>query len=277
VGAVLALPKGATVYAASNRDRFRTYASCHALTWYKYMLNKGMDISNGSVYFITECTKSVNWGIAVFYARQRASNNIRFIIDGESYCWDSRGKVEARVGPESTDITVSDGGVPNQCVFLRGYKVMLRSDIWKKLKSTTIVTSNDGGFSLTQIMGTSHSLGNGVSSASREADSFHQSMSDNQNTPDPSHRDQAHQLTGIQALQGSLSKAAEAFSELETLNDQKLGSPGGDIILVEEFFSEVAPVCIFILDHLRVLKPLYQLHPSDLINVMLLQLVSFCS
>jgi hypothetical protein len=129
VGAVLALPKGATVYEETDRGQFRTHTSRHALTWYKDMLNRGMEISNGSVYFITECTKTVNWGIAVFYACPTANHNIRFISNGESYSWAYWGKVVARVGPESTDVTVSDSGEPNQCVFLWGFKIMLRSDV----------------------------------------------------------------------------------------------------------------------------------------------------
>ena len=250
VGAVLALPKGATVYQETNREQFCRHASRHALAWYKDMLNKGMNISNGSVYFVTECTKSVNWGIAVFYKRPMANHSIRFISDGESHSWACWGKVEARVGPESTDITVSDSGEPNQCVFLRGFKIMLRSDVWEKLKSTTTLTSDDGRFSSPPIPGTSHSPNNGRSGS--RADSFHQSGSDNRNTPDS-------QVRGHRGLQ------ADHYKQVR------------DVIL-EEFFSETPPVCILIFGHLfQVLNPLYQLHPSDMINAMLLHLVRFHS
>ena len=270
-GAVLVLPKGATVYQASYLESFRIHASRHALTWYKYLLDAGMGVSNGSLYFITECTKSVNWGIAVFYARPILNDNLRFIFDGDSYRWDSRGKVEARVGPdsESTDMTVSDGGKPNQCVFLRGYKIMLRSDVWNKLNSTTIGTPNDGGFSTPN-----HSLSGGTS------DSSHQSTSDNHNTPDPRHdRLQANQPTGMQVvLQGGPSEEAETTIEPETLDNHKLRSQEVGGVILEEFFSETAPVRILILCQLiQLLNPICQLHPSDLINVMLLHLVRFYS
>lgn len=239
-GAVLVLPKGATVYEARNRESFRIHASRHALTWYKYMLNAGMNISNGSLYFITECTKSVNWGIAVFYARPKDNDSLRFIFDGDSYRWDSRGKVEARVGPnsESADMTVSDGGKLNQCVFLRGYKIMLRSDVWNKLNTITSGTSNDGGFSTPN-----HSPS-------------HQSTSDNHNTPDD--RLRADQLAGKQvAFQGGgPSEEAETTIECKTLNNQKLGSQVGEVIL-EEFFSETAPVRILVLCHFtQLLNPI---------------------
>ncbi|KAF8340208.1 hypothetical protein F5887DRAFT_857967, partial [Amanita rubescens] len=65
-GAALALPKGATLYEAVNKLHFQKHASSHAINWYKYMLDKGRDISNGSLYFVTECVKSINWGTAVY-------------------------------------------------------------------------------------------------------------------------------------------------------------------------------------------------------------------
>ena len=60
-GAVLALPKGATVYEATNKLHFQQHAARHAVSWYKYMLKKGRDVTNGSLYFVTDCIKSVNW------------------------------------------------------------------------------------------------------------------------------------------------------------------------------------------------------------------------
>ena len=264
-GAVLALPKGAIVYEAGNRRSFKMHASRHALSWYERVLNDGIDISNGSVYLVTECTKSTDWGIAVFYARSRANHNLRFIADGESYKWDYRGNVEARIGSQSTDtMTVSDGWEPNQCIFLRGYKIMLRPDLWEKLNSATIMTSQDGGFLSPPTSRTSHSTHHGTSGS--QTDSFHRSTSDNGKIPDPGHRRlQANPLTHTQVLQGAGStKTAETTSEL------------GQVML-EDFFGETAPVRVSSLTMSRVLNPLYQLHPSDLINVMLLHLVRFYS
>ncbi|KAF8731068.1 hypothetical protein AX14_005236, partial [Amanita brunnescens Koide BX004] len=137
-GAVLALPKGATVYEVRNRHDFQTYAARHAVSWYEYAFKIGMDIFNGSLYFVTECTKTTDWGIAVFYARQAADDYLRFIFDRESYQWKRQGKVEARVGSKSGDKFDCNIGEPNQCAFLRGYKMMLRQDIWGKIKFATV-------------------------------------------------------------------------------------------------------------------------------------------
>jgi hypothetical protein len=214
-GAVLALPKGAIVYEAQNRADLQAHASRHALDWYEHVLNDGVDISNGSVYFVTECTKSVDWGIAVFYARSTAYHNLRLTFDGDSYQWDYRGKVEARTGSNSADLTVSDGAEPNQCVFLGGFKIMLRPEIWDELKMASMASSQYGGLSSSQTSG------------SRTA-TYHQSTSDNRNASGPSQR-----LFQAQHEGGS-AKTAETTSML------------GQVIL-EDFFHEPAPVWIFFL------------------------------
>ena len=180
-GAVLALPKGATVYEVRNRRHFQAYGARHALNWYEYALNVGMDILNGSLYFVTECTKTMDWGIAVFYARQRADGYLRFIFDRESYRWRRQGKVEARVGSKSADNIDYNTGEPNQCVFLRGYKIMLRQDIWDKLKSAT--TPQDGQIS--PFAGTiSHDSSHRTSDS--QTDFFYQSLNHNRSNMGPS-------------------------------------------------------------------------------------------
>ena len=205
------------------------HASRHALRWYEHVLNDGVDISNGSLYFVTECTKSVDWGIAVFYARSEDNHNLRLIFDGESYQWECRGKIDARIGSQSTDTTVPDRGEPNQSVFLGGYKIMLRQDIWDKLKSAITVASQDGGDSSPEI---SHSA-NYWTSAS-QTDPFNQSPSNNLNAPESGYRRcQGNQLTHtMQVLQGGSAKTADTTGELGRL-------------ILDESFGDIAAVRIF--------------------------------
>ena len=84
-------------------------------------------------YFVTECTKSMNWGIGAFYSRSEAHDYLRYISDQDSCQWKCRG--EARTGSKG----YSNSRRKRQCVFLRGYKIMLRPDIWKKLKDAIVV------------------------------------------------------------------------------------------------------------------------------------------
>ena len=235
-GAVLVLPTGATFYRTRNRLHFQNHASRHAINWYKYMLNNGMDNPNGSLYLVTECTKSLNWGISVFYAHPTANTTLRFAFN-EGLCrWDSRGKIEARAGPEPKDITVADDDEPNQCVFLRGYKIMLRPDIWDKLRSAVDVTSQDGEFSVSPSTRVRTCATNQLSGS--QMNSPHQSMGDNSNTSGPN---------------GATPRATNQLMHSETLGF--LGgtmnvaegsidwSRSGEVVLEDNFFDE-APVSI---------------------------------
>ncbi|KAF8329001.1 hypothetical protein F5887DRAFT_1006232 [Amanita rubescens] len=239
-GAALALPKGATLYKAMNKLHFRKHAACHAINWYKYMLiDKGRDISNGSLYFVTGCIKSINWGTAVFYARPIPGDYLRFVFSRESCQWDYCGKVDAREGPESTDIIPSDEE-PNQCVFLSGYKVMLRQDIWNNLFKDAIAVdpSRDGEFPSPSTGTFDHSPN--PSTSGSQTKSFHPSMSDGRSARDPSRGTRQHASQTIHSDSG-------------TVGDPKHGWLGD--VMLEELVGATAP-----------------LHPSDLINVELLRL-----
>ncbi|KAF8340211.1 hypothetical protein F5887DRAFT_855097, partial [Amanita rubescens] len=124
-GAVLALPKGAIVYEALNKFHFQQHAACHAINWYKHMFDQGRDFPNGSLYLVTECVKTANWGTAVFYASPTTSDYLWLDFDEGSCQWESLGNIDATKGPKQKDIVASDEE-PNQCVFICGYKIMLR-------------------------------------------------------------------------------------------------------------------------------------------------------
>ncbi|KAF8336680.1 hypothetical protein F5887DRAFT_1246950 [Amanita rubescens] len=243
-GAVLALPTGATLYEAVNTLHFETHAARHAASWYEYVLKEGRDVSNGSLYFVTECIKSKSWGIAVFYGRTTASDDLRVIFNEGSCQWGRRGKVEARVGPKSKDIVLSDDDEPNQCVFLRGFKIMLRPDVWDKLKSSIGVTTRDGESSSAPFpTRTTHFQTHDMSGTSQA--NLHQSTSDSHNSPHNARLD-ANQLIHMPMPQAIPRKV------VETSNNHPLSL--GQVIL-EDNFREAVP-----------------LHPSDLINAMLLHL-----
>ena len=233
-GAVLALPKGATLYEAVNKHHFQRHAARHAISWYEYCLNEGRDISNGSLYFVTECIKSVNWGIAVFYAQPKDDENLRLIFDEGSCRWAPGDNVEVRVGPKQKDVIVSDDDEPNQGVFLRGYKIMLQPDIWDRLKTAMAVTSPDGEVSSSQSTRTTSYSSEGNSGS--QIDSSRQSSSGNSNTSNSSYGTRvASQLMHTQAPPGNPTQGADIFKSETSSN-----WPGQ--VILEENFREEAPV-----------------------------------
>ena len=234
-GAVLVLPNGATLYEAVNKHHFQTHAARHAISWYEYSLNEGRDISNGSLYFVTECIKSVNWGIAVFYAHSVTGEYLRVIFDEGSCRWDPGDKVEARVGPKPKDIFVSGDEEPNQCVFLRGFKIMLRPDIWDRLKSAVAVTSLDGeaSFSFSSNK-TNHSTSQGNSGS--QTDSFHRSSGDDSNIPNSSYG------TSLASLFPHAPTPPDSPTECADDSGPKTSSDWLGKVILEERFREEAPV-----------------------------------
>ncbi|KAK2459349.1 hypothetical protein APHAL10511_008634, partial [Amanita phalloides] len=143
-GAILVLPDGAVLHKAKNKLPFRDFAARHAENLYRYMIQRGRDVPNGSLYIITGCIKSESWGIATFDRQSQPDEYLKFIsedvpmghpgrmsVSGRKYHWEHNGLALANTGPN--DI-VSDGvEMLNQCTFLRGYKVTLQEDAWEQL------------------------------------------------------------------------------------------------------------------------------------------------
>ena len=189
------MPKGATAYEALNKFRFQQHAARHAINWYKYMFDQGRDFPNGSLYLVTECVKSANWGNAVFYASPTISDYLWLNFGQEPCQWASLGKVDARKGPKEKDIAASDEK-PNQCVFICGYKVMLRQDIWDKLRSSFMVGPSQDGeppSSSTRVLGYSQS--HGMSGSQARSSGVNEGNNDNVQNSGHGARLQASQLT----------------------------------------------------------------------------------
>ncbi|KIL62142.1 hypothetical protein M378DRAFT_166125 [Amanita muscaria Koide BX008] len=134
-GAVLELPKGAIQDEAMNTRPFEQLAARHGVQWYKYIMNRGRGISNGSLYLITSVTKSAQWGIAVFDRPCAPGQGLKF--DKKSFLHFGKSTSKYRwKGSDTFPTKVSNpdqGDAANQCVFVRGYKIMIRQDIFDNL------------------------------------------------------------------------------------------------------------------------------------------------
>ncbi|KAM6493117.1 hypothetical protein JOM56_011251 [Amanita muscaria] len=114
-GAILELPAGATLLEAKNSLSFKALASRHAEKWYRYtVVTRGGDAPNGSLYLFVENE-----------ALTTTDPNLR-----SKYDWKGSGAFIAKVAMDSDIPDSRDGDNSNQCVFLRGYKIMLRKDVW---------------------------------------------------------------------------------------------------------------------------------------------------
>src|SRR6266704_1490335 len=135
-GAVLELPRGATFFKAQNTLALRELAVRQAENWYRYMIvNKAIDAHNGSLCIITACVKCYEWGIAYFDRPSTLEDDLQFVMADSStshygqaarppFHWRGSSPVLTKVSPSTQNLTVTHGE-PNQCIFLRGYQVML--------------------------------------------------------------------------------------------------------------------------------------------------------
>ncbi|KAF7982336.1 hypothetical protein HWV62_29046 [Athelia sp. TMB] len=135
--AVLTMPHGAMSEDYENTAAIRTYCLKNAVSWYRFINETlGRDALNGSVYVVTGCDKSKAWGIATTGESSSSQSlslqfNAKFIAASAGYecSWSSTGRSVQRVSRSPTDLAPGVKQPENQCLFIRGYKVMLREGL----------------------------------------------------------------------------------------------------------------------------------------------------
>ncbi|TRM63631.1 hypothetical protein BD626DRAFT_494914 [Schizophyllum amplum] len=141
-GAVLALPRGGARQDAQNLGAFEAQIDRHGISWYKYALNCGWQFDNGELYLVTGVDKAPIWGALAFCNSQR-SHNVSFRLAttmtnsglSHEYLWQHLAGQSARQGPDAAAALFDDNAAPveNQCVFLRGFRIMVRDEPWMRM------------------------------------------------------------------------------------------------------------------------------------------------
>ncbi|KAJ7708944.1 hypothetical protein B0H17DRAFT_1264538, partial [Mycena rosella] len=134
--AILLLPDGASRWDLRQLQVFRDYALKNAQSWYEFVNGElGRMIGNGDLYLVTGVTKSSSWGVAAI-ENQSGDGRVSLrliaaqIANAEaSYAWQwettssslNSGPLHRREGEESWR--------DNQTVFIRGFKIRMRSKL----------------------------------------------------------------------------------------------------------------------------------------------------
>ncbi|KAM6493120.1 hypothetical protein JOM56_011254 [Amanita muscaria] len=153
-----------------------------------------------------------------------------------------------------------DGDNSNQCVFLRGYKIMLRKDVWDN--------AVDPHSTATPHMPSSSSSSDPKSKQTRRGDSGNQN-------DHLRHEDGG----GLEPDGRTLRRLAQNTSEhgMEPMDMSTLPTTssqmGAERVIIQADFN-VSPVCT-VISGLPILTFQRELHPSDLINTVLLSQVTF--
>ena len=184
--------------------------------WYKYMMvDRGRVVPNGSLCLITGCIKTKSWCIATFHGRPNDSNRLQFNADGQpripGYGW------TPKISPSTEE--------PNQCVFLRGYKIILSQEGWEKLEELAASASQSG---LSGLPPTRITSVNQEGSRNRNNQSIPQASAHSHNLSQPAFGEA--ETTGLQDLsqQGSCNPALPNASD----NDMEQGAVDEDTVEV---------------------------------------------
>ena len=131
-GAILILPHGATFHDLRPKSQFRDLAIQRAFEWYRFATQHlQRQICNHSLYLITGFYKARSWSLASFQNAAPAAGGNSALIrvvkvgEGSSYGWESTFHMEWNDGPRG-----GRNGNVNQSVFLRGFKIAVRDDIF---------------------------------------------------------------------------------------------------------------------------------------------------
>ena len=101
---------------------------------------------NGSLYLVTGCDKATTWGAAsISCASETNALSLKFTaaraVEASAtftYSWETYCPATVRIGPELLN---NQERLQNQCVFLRGFKMLVREGSIAALKGTAKVTS----------------------------------------------------------------------------------------------------------------------------------------
>ena len=161
-GALLILPEGAERRDLRNHHRFLEMATHHGADWYRFAEERvGQIIANDSLYLITGLYKVRSWSLAAFEKTGgTAEHSAQFKISqagGDNIAptctWDATRALDWRVGP------IDNYGLANQSVFIRGFKVALRTGLfgtrWISVKADAPSTRPNPARSLGPVGGDS--------------------------------------------------------------------------------------------------------------------------
>jgi hypothetical protein len=140
------LPQGASSIDLLNLNRLEKYIRENAERWYEFVnVTRGLDGPNGALYLITGCDKAQSWEVLSFhnpsYKQQKFSLHVQTSTSGSlSASFSHITTVDCSVGKRQSNNASQRS---NQAVFLRGFKIAVRTGPVARFRGTINVKSFD--------------------------------------------------------------------------------------------------------------------------------------
>ena len=161
-GAVLILPEGAQSCDLENERKFLDEAVRHGISWYECATeDAGRFIYNDSFYLITGFHKARSWSLGAARRNSLQTRSPKFkvgtIHQGQetalAYSWERAthgfmgrlGPMDPHQIPNSIMGGGAPGGVPNQTVFIRGFRITVNRILFLKTVSVKTQQGTFGG------------------------------------------------------------------------------------------------------------------------------------
>ncbi|KAF8558116.1 hypothetical protein OG21DRAFT_1504475 [Imleria badia] len=139
-GAMLILPEGAESHRLAKELLLLDVVVQNAVDWYRFAREKlYRNIRNDALYLVTGFHKACSWSLASFINTGASSARCKLvqltngsgpILTAHSN-WESVRPLEWRIGPRRSN------GIPNQCVFITGFKIAVNEELLH-LKRVTV-------------------------------------------------------------------------------------------------------------------------------------------
>ncbi|KAG7089220.1 hypothetical protein E1B28_010921 [Marasmius oreades] len=158
-GAVIVPPNGVNSLDCESRKLFRDYAMKHSASWYEFIYGPlGMEVENGSIYFITGFDKTDCWENATFSSSVQERSCELIVTTG------GLGGGGIRLSDSSLHASFSrrrsppDNRYQNQALFIRGFRISVSHKLRAFFGGSSIEVTSTYGASWQDALGKKRSI-----------------------------------------------------------------------------------------------------------------------
>ncbi|KAL0567351.1 hypothetical protein V5O48_014644 [Marasmius crinis-equi] len=155
-GAIIWPPHGANSVDCQSKATFREYAETHSISWYRFVNETlGMEVENGSIYFITGFDKTDCWENAVVSSTSKERKCELFVATGGLASGDCRFVLSESSFHEIVTRRSSPAGnsKQNQALFIRGFRISISGKLKAFFEKSSVKITDTYSSSWRDVLG----------------------------------------------------------------------------------------------------------------------------